>query len=68
MKLGGRVECYKLGDRVLLLFVENPIDGIGSAWGGYSEYAVIGDRAAAAMIITFREVLLGIKSFGMKSN
>lgn len=99
VKLGSRVKSYKLGDRVLLPFVEKPVGGIGSAWGGYSEYAVIGDRAAAAelgmgigtdgfnesyfaqtivpesidsvnasMIITFREVLLGIKEFGIKAN
>lgn len=99
IKLGAKVKSFKLGDRVLLPFVENPIDGIYSAWGGYSEYAVVGDRTAAAelgygigtkrfneayyaqtvvpdsidsvgasMIITFREVLLGIKEFGIKAN
>lgn len=97
VKLGARVNRFKLGDRVLLPFIEKPIDGVYSAWGGYSEYAVIGDRDAAAelglgigtdgfneayyaqtivpdnidpvdasMIITFREVLLGIKEFGIK--
>lgn len=99
VKLGAKVRSFQLGDRVLLPFVENPIDGISSAWGAFSQYAVIGDRVVAAelgygigtkgfnesyyaqtivsdgmdpvdasMIITFREVLLGIKEFGIKAN
>lgn len=99
VRIGARVKSFKPGDRVLLPFVEKPLNGVYSAWGAFSEYAVIGDRVAAAelglgigvegfneayyaqtivpesidpvdasMIITFREVLLGVKEFGIKAN
>jgi len=99
VKTGAKVRKFHVGDHVLLPFVEEPIDGIASNWGGYSEYAVVGDKDAAAaaglgvgtpgynesylaqsilpgemdpaeatMLVTFREVLLGIRNFGMKAN
>ncbi|MDR2649165.1 MAG: zinc-binding dehydrogenase [Clostridiales bacterium] len=99
IETGARVKCFKTGDRVTLPFVEDAIDSISSNWGGYSEYAVVGDKRAAAelglgvgtpgyneaylaqtlvpkemdpteaaMLITFREVLVGMRNFGMKAN
>lgn len=49
VKLGSEVKGFHLGDRVLLPFVDpDPVfyPGLGSAWGGYSEYAVVHDPAA----------------------
>ena len=48
-RLGSEVKGYRLGDRVLLPFVDPDPDlypGLGSAWGAYSEYAVVHDAAA----------------------
>lgn len=49
VKLGSEVKGYHIGDRVLLPFVDpDPVlyPGLGSAWGGYSEYAVVHDVSA----------------------
>ena len=49
VEIGAKVTSFKIGDRVLLPFVDpdeenNP--GIGSGWGAMSEYAVVCDPAA----------------------
>ena len=49
VEIGSEVKGYKVGDKVLLPFVdpdENLYPGLGSAWGGYSEYAVVHDALA----------------------
>lgn len=49
VKIGSEVTSYRIGDKVLLPFVDPDPElypGLGSAWGGYSEYAVITDAAA----------------------
>jgi threonine dehydrogenase-like Zn-dependent dehydrogenase len=46
VKKGSLVESYEIGDRVLLPFLEGSTDGYYSAWGAFSEYAVVGDAAA----------------------
>ena len=46
VEVGSEVKSFKPGDRVLLPFVDpDPVKypGIGSAWGGYSEYGVVND-------------------------
>ena len=43
---GADVTAFDVGDLVLLPFVDGPIGGYHSAWGGYSEYAVVGDWQA----------------------
>lgn len=96
---GSKVENFKIGDRVLLPFIEGKAGDYFSGWGAYSEYAVVGDwkamaaggrgpgtsyfseayyaqqvvpadidPVAAAMIITFREVLSASKRFGFSEN
>ena len=98
VEVGAKVSGYKVGDIVLLPFVD-PVDGLNSAWGGYSEYGVVFDAKAlteagyavgseqfpecafaqsvvpsdidpvdAVLIITFREVLSSIKTFGIDAN
>ncbi|WP_368901193.1 zinc-binding dehydrogenase [Oceanobacillus oncorhynchi] len=42
---GAEVTSFKKGDVVLLPF-NDPKEGLGSAWGGFSEYGVIDDLAA----------------------
>lgn len=49
VEIGSEVTSYKIGDKVLLPFVDPDPElypGLGSAWGGYSEYAVIHDAKA----------------------
>lgn len=48
VEVGDKVKSYKIGDIVLLPFVdaEPSFGGIGSAWGAFSEYAVVHDAAA----------------------
>lgn len=49
VKLGSEVTSYKIGDKVLLSFVNKNKDlypRLGSAWGAFSEYAVVDDAAA----------------------
>jgi len=43
---GADVTAFDIGDLVLLPFVDGPTGGYHSAWGGYSEYAVVGDWKA----------------------
>lgn len=45
---GSLVTAFDIGDLVLLPFVDGPTGGYHSAWGGYSEYAVVGDWEAMA--------------------
>jgi threonine dehydrogenase-like Zn-dependent dehydrogenase len=98
VEVGAKVTGYKVGDVVLLPFVD-PVEGLHSGWGAYSEYGVVSDARAlaaaglaagspnfpesacaqtvvppdidpvdAAMIITLREVLSSIKTFGFGAN
>jgi threonine dehydrogenase-like Zn-dependent dehydrogenase len=98
VEVGAKVTGYKVGDVVLLPFVD-AIEGLHSGWGAYSEYGVVSDARAlteaglavggpdfpesacaqtlvppdidpvdAAMIITLREVLSSIKTFGFGAN
>lgn len=49
VEVGKEVKTYKIGDRVLLPFVdpdEELYQGLDSAWGAYSEYGVVTDAAA----------------------
>ena len=45
VETGAEVKGLKIGDRVLLPFVE-PTPGFGSAWGAFSEYAIVQDVLA----------------------
>ena len=45
VEIGAKVTTFKVGDIVLLPFVD-PQDGYHSAWGAYSEYGVVCDPAA----------------------
>lgn len=98
VEVGSKVTGYRVGDCVLLPFVD-PVEGLNSGWGAYSEYGVVTDATAlakdglaigspafpesacgqtivppdidpvdAAMIITLREVLSSIKTFGIGAN
>ena len=98
VETGSKVTGYKVGDIVLLPFVD-PAGKYDSGWGAFSEYGIVNDATAlqadgyapghplfpecafaqtvvpedidpvdAAMIITLREVLSSIKTFGMKEN
>ncbi|REK71205.1 zinc-dependent alcohol dehydrogenase [Paenibacillus paeoniae] len=46
VELGSKVTSFSFGDRVLLPFMEEAIDGVNSGWGAFSEYAIIGDAQA----------------------
>ena len=46
VELGSKVKYLKEGDYVLLPFLDEGTNGYGSAWGAYSEYAVVHDRLA----------------------
>lgn len=45
VEVGARVTTFKVGDVVLLPFVD-PQDGLDSGWGAYGEYGVVCDPAA----------------------
>lgn len=45
VEVGEKVTSYKVGDVVLLPFVD-PQDGLDSGWGAYGEYGVVCDAAA----------------------
>ena len=47
IEIGAEVKSFKIGDKVLLPF-NDPIGGVGSAWGALSEYAIVHDAAAYA--------------------
>lgn len=49
VEIGAKVTSFKIGDRVLLPFVDpdpENLPGLGSGWGAMSEYAVVCDPAA----------------------
>ena len=49
VEIGSEVKGYRIGDKVLLPFVDPDVEkygALGSAWGGFSEYAVINDAQA----------------------
>jgi len=46
VKLGAKVKGFKLGDIVLLPFIESNLEGYYPAWGAFSEFAVVGDQEA----------------------
>ena len=49
VELGAKVKSFKLGDKVLLPFVDpdpENLPGLGSGWGAMSEYAVVCDPEA----------------------
>lgn len=46
VEVGTKVNTIKVGDIVLLPFVEDKLDDVYSGWGAYSEYAVVGDAEA----------------------
>ena len=46
VQVGGKVISYKVGDLVLLPFLEGMCGPYHSSWGAFAEYAVVGDCAA----------------------
>ncbi len=44
--VGDKVTSYKVGDKVLLPFVEETSNGVTPGWGAFSEYCVVGDAEA----------------------
>lgn len=44
--IGSRVKSMKVGDLVLLPFLEEANRGYYPGWGGYAEYAIVGDAQA----------------------
>jgi threonine dehydrogenase-like Zn-dependent dehydrogenase len=98
VEVGSKVCGFKIGDAVLLPFVDT-VGDLKSGWGAFSEYGVVNDAAAlkrdgiaqgnplypegadaqnvvppdidpvdAVMIVTLREVLSSIKTFGFGPN
>lgn len=98
VEVGAKVSGFKIGDAVLLPYVD-AIGDLKSGWGAFSEYGVVNDAVAlerdgyatgsplfpecayaqtvvppdidpvdAAMIVTLREVLSSIKTFGISPN
>ena len=82
VRLGEKARRLRVGDLVLLPFVEGELAGFSSGWGAYCEYAVVWDLKAmledgvtppdmdpvdATMIVTFREVLSSIPRFHIES-
>lgn len=49
VEVGKNVRKYKVGDMVLLPFLYAAQDGYFCGWGGYCEYAVVGDQDAFAL-------------------
>lgn len=43
VEVGKKVTSFKVGDKVTLPFLEGKFNEYYSAWGGYAEYAVVGD-------------------------
>jgi len=90
VEVGAEVKGLKLGDKVLLPFVDAN-DVFGSGWGAFSEYGIVHDPLAydegeapgfslaqtvlcedidpvdGVMIVTLREVLSGIRFFGIQA-
>lgn len=48
VELGKNVTSFKVGDIIMLPYIEGGIDGFSSFWGGYSEYGICGDWKAMA--------------------
>ena len=46
VEVGAKCVSLKVGDRVLLPFLEEATDGVTPGWGAFSEYAVVGDAQA----------------------
>lgn len=46
VETGSKVKGLKAGDVVLLPFIYGMLDGYHSGWGGFAEYAVVGDMQA----------------------
>ncbi len=46
IEVGDKVTSFKIGDKVLLPFLEEKAGEYHSGWGAYSEYAVVGDAKA----------------------
>lgn len=46
VEIGAKVRNYKIGDLVLMPFIGQTPEGIGSAWGGYAEYNIVTDARA----------------------
>ncbi len=44
--VGDKVTSFRVGDIVLLPFLEEKVGDLTPGWGAYSEYAVVGDAAA----------------------
>mgnify|MGYP000963781591 CR=1 FL=1 len=49
VQLGPKCTSLRLGDRVLLPFLEGAVEGVSSGWGAFSEYALVGDAEACAL-------------------
>jgi L-iditol 2-dehydrogenase len=48
VEIGKNVENFKVGDRVLIPYHDDPESGYQSAWGAFSEYGVVNDWRAMA--------------------
>lgn len=48
VEIGSKVKQFKVGDKVLLPFVEEELNGYVPYWGAFSEYGVCGDWMAMA--------------------
>lgn len=48
VEVGDKAENLKIGDMVLLPFLEEKVGELTPGWGAYSEYAVVGDALACA--------------------
>ncbi|MCL2030833.1 MAG: zinc-binding dehydrogenase [Oscillospiraceae bacterium] len=46
VRIGSKVRNFKVGDRVLLPFLEQENRGYHSGWGGFAQYGVVGDYRA----------------------
>lgn len=49
VSVGEKVRNLHVGDRVLLPFLEQAVQGYTPGWGAFSEYAIVGDAQACAL-------------------
>lgn len=49
VEVGKDVTHFKVGDHVLLPYIEGTLDGYNSHWGAYSEYGIVRDYSALAL-------------------